>query len=149
MSDIFDVLISEHHLTDRLLTDCLAALARGSRAEASELLGQFTGIFTAHAKIEDEALFPAMTRRRLVRRDDVNDMAGEHTKMLKLVDEIDARIRQGDCAQAMTVVETLQRVARGHAQKEELLLLVHHDPEVASECPPYPASPAAPSAGGE
>ncbi|MCG3146113.1 MAG: hypothetical protein HONDAALG_03968 [Gammaproteobacteria bacterium] len=148
MSDIFDVLISEHHLTDSLLTDCLAALARGDLAEASESLDRFTRVFTAHAKVEDEALFPAMTRRRLVRRDDVNDMAGEHTKMLKLVDEIDARIRQGDCAQAAAVVETLQRVARGHAQKEELLLLVHHDPEVASECPPYPEPAAAPSAGG-
>lgn len=146
MSDIFDVLINEHHLTDKLLTDCLNALSRESLAEAAGLLNRFTGIFTAHAKIEDEALFPAMTRRRLVRRDDVNDMAREHTKMLKLVDEIDARIRQGDCAQAMTVVETLQRVARGHAQKEELLLLVHHDPDVANECPAYPEAAAAPSA---
>lgn len=148
MSDIFDVLINEHHITDKLLADCLAVLSRGNTAQAAELLGRFTGIFTAHAKVEDEALFPAMLRRRLVRRDDVNDMAREHTKMLRLVDEIDAHIRQGDCAQAMTGIETLQRVGRGHAQKEELLLLVHHDPEVASECPPYPESAASPAADG-
>ncbi|MEZ5444579.1 MAG: hypothetical protein R3F45_02195 [Gammaproteobacteria bacterium] len=40
MSDIFDVHISEHHLQDMLLTDCLAAMARGTAAEASELLGR-------------------------------------------------------------------------------------------------------------
>jgi hypothetical protein len=113
---------SQHRQLDAIYARVLAALERGSSAEARGALERFRDAWEAHTSLEDGFYFPALRGLRPALGARLDALSDEHERLRAGLERLDALLAAGDAGRLGPALEGFVAEINEHEQREEELL---------------------------
>lgn len=131
MGSIVDILSEEHHHCDDLFFQTESNVSKGRWELAGVMYKKFKTALERHLTIEEEILFPAMGDVSGNACGPTAVMRSEHEQMRGIVQSLDAAIGKRDAGEFLGNAETLNIMMQQHNFKEEHMLYVMAEQQLA------------------
>jgi hemerythrin-like domain-containing protein len=131
MGSIVNVLSEEHRLCDDLFLQAESNVSKGRWELANVLYKKFKAALERHLAIEEDILFPAMGDVAGNACGPTAVMRSEHEQMRDIVQSLDAAISSRDAGEFLGNAETLNIMMQQHNFKEEHMLYVMAEQQLA------------------
>jgi hemerythrin-like domain-containing protein len=134
MNSITSFLSRDHGRCDELFFQAESSVSKGDWATAADSFHLFKSALEHHLALEEEILFPAMGNPFGNVCGPTAVMRSEHQQMRKIVLDMEAAINKHDAEEFLGNSETLNIMMQQHNFKEENMLYVMADRQLAGHC---------------
>jgi iron-sulfur cluster repair protein YtfE (RIC family) len=116
---ITDAFTADHHHCDQLLATLESSLASADWTAIGAASRSLSAAMDRHFTLEEDVIFPALSKIFLVAEQPIEIMVSEHDQMRALLQELGEAVDGRDQDACLGLLETLHLMVQQHNYKEE------------------------------